>query len=167
MVPPPRSFRFLGFLALSACGFLIPSPRHTPRERALEAKASYCDESARAAGAHLAGPTVIAEVAPITIVAHGNRSGDEAKLQGARLTIRAEPGLTVAWLERALRCHAALEVLGEVPAAPSDPYVLPGGWVEIRARTGDSGLEVDLLGDDVDDSLRILARAQAFVRPTT
>jgi hypothetical protein len=106
---------------------------------------------------------MISKVKPITVVAHGNPTGEETKLQGVRLSVRAEPGLTAPWLERVLRCQAALEVLGEVSTPPNDPYVLPGGWVDIRARSGEEGLEVDVLGADIDESLRIFARAKAFV----
>lgn len=91
------------------------------------------------------------------------KRGPEHRLLGARLRLLAQPGVTAEWLERMLKCDAALRSLHQLPGAPDAPHWLPDGWVDISVRSAGDGFHVSLRNDSLEDAQQILARATAYI----
>ena len=82
---------------------------------------------------------------------------------GARLLLRATPGMTAEWMQRIAECHMA-----QVAAAPawtlsSSPLDVKGALVSVQS-SGD-GFAVDITSPDLNVAHDILARARGLVPP--
>ncbi len=82
---------------------------------------------------------------------------------GATVVLRAVPGLTVEWLQRAIECHLARNsVLGhDVPEMAYCPLV-PAGVTAVVRSVGD-GFAVDIRADGEDAVAEIVHRARALM----
>lgn len=103
-------------------------------------------------------------VEPLYATIEASKSGGEAHLRGALLTVSALPGVTAEWLDRELECHSASAVLGQVKATPDDPFWLPDSTVDIDVRPAKDGFLVGVAGYSSADARQILARSQSFVK---
>jgi hypothetical protein len=86
-----------------------------------------------------------------------NWTGD---VVGAEVHVRATPGATPEYLQRALVCHAK----GTGPAAsPNDPLRPAGGISNIQVQSAGYAFVVSVFGNDRQASKDIVARATAMV----
>jgi hypothetical protein len=147
---------------VAACGGwfpLLPDAR-TPADHARAMEARCAGQSALQT-ADAASPSLIEHVdAAYSTVPSGN---DRAiRLRGARLQLRPGPHLSAESLQRSLECHQARVTLGEGAAAPDDPYVLPGAWLDIDVDSTGDGFVAAVLVKNFDDAQRVLSRARSF-----
>lgn len=82
---------------------------------------------------------------------------------GARMVLRAVPGLTAEWLQRVLECHLARNAaLGhDVPEMIYCPLVPAGVTVDVRS-AGD-GFAVDVRAEGEESIAEVVRRARALV----
>jgi hypothetical protein len=151
--------------AIGGCGSTAPS--RTPADVAAAMERSRCgpdvDESALTP---ILGGEAIQDVEPLYASVSQEKSGPASELRGATFRIRALPGVTPEWLDRALECHSARRVLGRIPAAsaPSDPFWLPGSIVDIDVESARDGFTAKVAGSTPADGQEVLARANAFLK---
>jgi hypothetical protein len=82
---------------------------------------------------------------------------------GARIIVRAQPGMTAEWLQRVADCHTA-QVMASDPAALSgSPLDVRGARIIVQS-TGD-GFSVDVTSGDPRVGREILARARTLAPP--
>jgi hypothetical protein len=93
----------------------------------------------------------------------GGASG-AGTITGAKLVVRAPEGVSSIDLARALQCHSARTLLGQVDSASisDDPYSLPDAWVDIDVKPEGSLLAVRVTADRVPQNLALLHRAMAY-----
>jgi len=86
------------------------------------------------------------------------------QVRAVTLVVRPPQGVTLARLDRMLRCHNLRVLDGEIDASriPNDPYGLPDSWLEIEVKPEDGNFRVTLSGDRISDTLRILERARTY-----
>jgi hypothetical protein len=86
-----------------------------------------------------------------------------ARQMGAVVVLRAVPGLTAQWLQRAVDCHLARNAaLGHnVPEMPYCPLVPNGVAATVTATA--TGFAVEMRSDDPAVAHEILRRAQGLV----
>lgn len=107
----------------------------------------------------------VKEVGPLyATIEGGSKSGEQARLRGALITVNALPGVTAEWLDRELECHAASLALGQAKSTPDDPFWLPGSAVDIDVRPAKDGFLIGVAGFSSADARQILDRAQAFAK---
>lgn len=87
----------------------------------------------------------------------------EARLRGARIRIKPLPGLSRETIARSAECHEARAVLGQIPARPDDPYVLPDQWLDIDVESEGDGFAILARTDSTDAARRALERARRYV----
>ena len=105
----------------------------------------------------------IASVEPLTRVVTSSK-GSILGLQGATVTLRAVPGLTAEWLQRAIDCHIARNgVLGDDDAGMR---ACPLGLRSVTAtvRSARTGFAVVIRSDDYANAEAIWQRSQALPR---
>jgi len=73
------------------------------------------------------------------------------------------PGLTGEALLRSLECHQAAVTVGTTSAAPEDPYVLAGSWLDLDVDSERGGFVVLVRSDSFEEAKAILERARRFV----
>jgi hypothetical protein len=88
----------------------------------------------------------------------------QPQVRGVTIAVRARLGTTAESLGRALQCHSARAMLGDVRAAGDDPFFLPASFVTIDARPAGYGYDVEIAGTSSDEGYRILTRANAFAK---
>jgi hypothetical protein len=103
-------------------------------------------------------------VGPLYSNVEADKSGQQAQLRGALLTISALPGVTAEWLDRELECHSARLTLGRVTSTAEDPFWLPGSTVDIDVRPAKDGFVVGVAGYSAADARQVFDRAQAFAK---
>ena len=88
--------------------------------------------------------------------------GGTSRLQGATVTLRAVPGLTAEWLQRAIDCHIGRNgVLGhDDPAMQACPLGI--GGVTATVHSARTGFAVDIRSDDTAVAEAIWQRVQAL-----
>jgi hypothetical protein len=86
------------------------------------------------------------------------------RLAGAAFTVRPGNGYSAEWLDRALECHSARRLLGQLPSQEQayDPFWLPGRMVDIDVESTGKDFLVSVRSLDVADAHEIMARAKAF-----
>jgi hypothetical protein len=86
------------------------------------------------------------------------------RLAGAAFTVRPVNGYSAEWLDRALECHSARGLLGQLPSEQqaNDPFWLPGKKVDIEVASTGKDFLVSVRSLDVADAREIMARARAF-----
>jgi hypothetical protein len=87
-----------------------------------------------------------------------------SEVRGATIAVRARLGTTAESLGRALQCHSAKAMLGDVGTAGYDPFFLPASFVTIDVHAAGYGYDVDVVGATSDDGYQILTRANAFAK---
>ena len=149
-------------------GCAVPQPRPVA-EQAAEMERAHCGVDVDEASlAPLFSSDTVDSVEPIyTAVSSGGRGvgGNYSQLSGASIKVRAVKSFSAAWLDRALECHSARRVLGQIPATtlPDDPFWLPGRMVNIEVAATHAGFQIFIRGQNIKDAEEILNRANAFV----
>ena len=151
--------------SVSCASTTAGGPVHNAAEEAASMERSRCGPDVDDASlAPVLNRQSIESVEPLYTRTPSGKSGEESRLYGAVIRIKAIQGVTAEWLDRALECHSARRVLGRVPAdvLPNDPFWLPGRMVDIDAQSARDGFQVAIRGSTVDDAQEILIRANAF-----
>jgi hypothetical protein len=151
--------------ATAACA--EPSAR-TPADEAAFMERTRCasDDDDKALAPVLGGDAV-QRVQPLYSTIEGAKTGHQSELRGAVVIVSALPGITAEWLDRALECHSAKEVLGHEPKLSDDPFWLPGSSVNIDVTSDRDGFNVAVSAYSANDARRILDRANAFAKSKT
>jgi hypothetical protein len=92
------------------------------------------------------------------------KDDSESRVTGAWLLVRAPAGMSSDELARALQCHGAKALLGQLDPAelPRDPFVLPGAWLDISVKPEAGNLAVYIQTDTTFDALNEVQKATAF-----
>jgi hypothetical protein len=108
--------------------------------------------------------TAVVRAEPTYFLLNSGAGSGAGRISGTKLLVRPPQGVSALDLNRALQCHSARMLLGQVdPAAfPDDPYFLPDAWVDIDVKPEDGLLAVRLTADKVPQNLALLHRATAF-----
>jgi hypothetical protein len=78
---------------------------------------------------------------------------------GARILLRAQPGVTAEWLQRIAECHTAKVAVTSKPALTFSPLDVKGALVTVQSMG--NGFAVDITSPDVKVAKEIFTRAQA------
>jgi hypothetical protein len=158
----------VALLTSAACGggvpFLLPDTR-TAADRARDVEPK-CQGFGEESVATLLSPASVDSVEPAYSRVKSGPVDPEARLRGARIHVKPLPGLSREAMARSLECHQARVVLGRVSAAPADPYVLAGAWLDIDVDSEGDGFAVLVRTDETESARQVLARAQRFAAPT-
>lgn len=77
--------------------------------------------------------------------------------RGVQLSIRAQPAMTVPWLERVASCHMTLAGSpGRIASSGSDPLLVPGATVQVDA--GYTDFIVRIRVPDADAAAEVMRR---------
>jgi hypothetical protein len=149
----------LGVASLSAACASNPAPA----AKAAGVERTQCDSSTQDA-TQLLRSTKVLRIDPIYSHVLTTRNGSEERVNGAKLIVRAPPGVTADQMTRTLQCHSARVLLGQVNSAavPNDPYWLPNAWVNIDVKPENGNFTVTLSADTVRDNLQVLSRANHY-----
>jgi hypothetical protein len=156
---------------LGACGWLVcglvgchvpglvPDAR-TPADHALAIE-PRCQGFTEERVAPLLSVTAIDSVEPAYSYV---QSGAErqARLRGARITVKPLTGLSREALARIIECHEARVTLGRVAAGVDDPYVLADDWLDIDVDSEGDGFVVLVRADGMYAARRVLEKARRF-----
>lgn len=83
------------------------------------------------------------------------------QLVGARIDLRATPGVTEQWIGRIIGCHVAhYAVVGGAPAVPS-PMLVAGA--QVRVSSTSDGFRVWITSNDVDVARQALGASRALL----
>jgi hypothetical protein len=161
-----RSHRIIAVFVLAAATAACAEPSaRTPADQAAFMERTRCasDDDDKALAPVLSGDAV-QRVQPLYSTVEGAKTGPQSELRGATVTVAALPGLTAEWLDRALECHSAKEMLGHEPAPSDDPFWLPGSSVDIDVTSDRDGFNVAITAYSANDARQILTRANAFAK---
>jgi hypothetical protein len=149
-------------LLLGGCALFSPIPDlRSPADRAREIEPKCRDLTQDPAiGTPYARDVDSVEAAYVHV--QSGPSDREARLRGARIHVRPLPGLTRESLQRTLECHEARVTLRGADGEDTDPYVLPGRWLDIDVASEGDGFVVAVQVDGFDDARRVLDRARRF-----
>jgi hypothetical protein len=78
---------------------------------------------------------------------------------GARILLRAQPGMTAEWLQRIAECHMARIAVANPATLTLSPLDVKGALVSVQS-TGD-GFSIDITSPDLKVARVILSRAYA------
>lgn len=145
-----------GIASLCACSESVPFPVRAARVEQRECAGTEAQDDLRA----LEAMTVVSAQSKC----QENYCSGGKQVFGVKLVLRQPAGVSAEQLARTLRCHNASVFLGRVDASqlPDDPYWLPDSWVDIDVRAEAGMLVVTLVGDTVEQNIRLLRRATAF-----
>jgi hypothetical protein len=153
-----------GSLLATLAAIATSSCATTPAARASETERLQC-ESTTLQGLELAKHLSVLSVSPLYIRIHSSTMGEEVRTVGATLLVRPPEAMDANRLLRNLQCHAAKVVLGEVPRIePSDPFSLPGSWLEIEVVSEVGNYAISIAADSIPRGLHVLGEARAFAR---
>jgi hypothetical protein len=82
---------------------------------------------------------------------------------GARIVVRAKPGMTAEWLQRVADCHTAQVAVAEPTSLTSSPLDVKGARVTVTS-AGD-GFSVEVTSGDPRVGREILARSMPLAPP--
>ena len=149
--------------AVAGCGgipFLVPDTR-TAADHARQVEAK-CTGFGEEAAAPLLSPAIVDSVDAAYSYVQSGPVDREARLRGARIHVKPQPGFSREMLARNLECHESRVVLRRAAAQADDPYVLPDEWLDIDVDSEGDGFVVLVRADDVEVARRVLERAQRF-----
>ena len=120
------------FVVAAATAACAEQSARTPADLAAFMERTRCasDDDDKAIAPVLNG-SAVQRIEPLLGTIGGAKSGPMPELRGVTVIVVALPGITAEWLDRALECHSAKEVLGHEPAPSDDPFWLPGSFVNI------------------------------------
>ncbi len=151
-----RRARWQDFFATFAKG------RHRHLTTAAEERGRYCDRDVESVVKEIRSDIHAAEPLYVKLRTGPKASNYSVKLVGAQLYIPARHGMTAEELERVLRRHQALAVIGDVPAPADDPFSLADAWIDIRVQPDRWEFVVNLRGQTPEEAQLIDSKAQGF-----
>jgi hypothetical protein len=139
-----------------ACASAFP-----PAEQAAEVERTQCDSGAVAEGVIRSVKVIEAE--PLYSYSASNAGDNDLKIvEGAKIVVRPPEGVSADKLLRILQCHSAQVLLGQRANVATDPFWLPGTWLNIDVKPEHGNYAVTLEADTVRDNLKVAAHAMAF-----
>jgi len=161
-----KQFSRLVFLAGVAGGAAACGASEAPPARHAQAvELMQCPESPTPQGeARLLASTKVLDFEPIYSRVPTGNNDIEYRLNGAKILIRPPQGMTADQMTRALQCHSARVLLGQVDQTqfPNDPYWLPNTWVNIDVTPEEGNFAVRLSADNIPHNRSIFERARVF-----
>ncbi len=159
-----NKYRYLTLAVAASCFPLGCASTPAPTVKAAQVEQLQCDESTTPQEDNrILESTKVISSEPIysTVPSVDNV---EHRVNGAKLVVRPPEGVSAERMTRILQCHSARELLGRADSAElaSDPYWLPGEWIDIRVTPEDGNYAVTLEADTITKSLQVLARAAAY-----
>jgi hypothetical protein len=153
------------FVVAAATAACAEQSARTPADLAAFMERTRCasDDDDKAIAPVLNG-SAVQRIEPLLGTIGGAKSGPMPELRGVTVIVVALPGITAEWLDRALECHSAKEVLGHEPAPSDDPFWLPGSFVNIDVTSDRDGFNVAIIGYSANDAQQILARSTSFAK---
>jgi hypothetical protein len=88
----------------------------------------------------------------------------EERVDGAKILVRPPEGVSAERMTRILQCHSAQVLLGQQGSLATDPFWLPGTWLNIEVAPESGNYAVTLEADSVADNLKVAAHAMAFAK---
>ncbi len=85
--------------------------------------------------------------------------------RGVELAIRAQPSMTVPWLERVATCHMALARSNAIAANAGDPQMVPGATVRVEETY--TGFVVSIRVPDAEAAAEVERRTALAMTATT
>jgi len=151
----------LSAMFLAGC----PAGARSPADQAAFIESTRCGPEVKDGDlAPVLSGKAVEAVGPLYSTVEVDKSGEQAQLRGAVLTVNALPGVTAEWLDRELECHGVRVALGRVTSTADDPFWLSGSSVDIDVRPAKDGFLVAIAGYSSPDARQILERAQAFLK---
>jgi hypothetical protein len=148
-------------ITISLLGTAACSSGPLPAARAASVERLECDASATSQD-ELVRSLKVLHVEPLyTHIMTGGDNAEE-RVNGAKLYVTAPNGVGAEELTRALQCHGARALLGQIGTAPNEPYSLPGRWVSIDVKAEEGHFLVTLSSDTVHDNLQLFGRANRY-----
>jgi len=114
-------------------------------------------------GSPLVNPEDVRSIQEIRAEAPVSEAETVVPRGGARILLRAQPGMTAEWLQRIAECHSSHVAVANPAMLTSSPLDVKGARVTVQS-TGD-GFAVDITSADYKVAREILARAKAMVPP--
>jgi hypothetical protein len=111
-------------------------------------------------GAPLTNPDDVRAVQEIKPDAPVSETETVVPRGGARILLRAQPGMTAEWLQRIADCHMAKVSVASPTTLTTSPLDVKGALVSVQS-TG-NGFAVDVTSPDVKIARDILERARAI-----
>jgi hypothetical protein len=162
---PAAGLAFFASALASALAAACGAPARSPADAASFTERTRCGPDVKEGDlAPVFSGHSVQSVGPLYATIEGGKSGTQAELRGAVLTLGAMPGQTAEWLDRELECHSARLTLGEAQSTPDDPFWLPGSIVDIDVRPTADGLVVGVAGYSADDARTLLEHAESFAK---
>src|SRR5882672_10941846 len=151
----------MAFAVVSSLAMMLQASNAAKPPSAQDAKLACRDiPAAEWSGTALTNPQDVRAVQEIKPETPGSETETIVQRWGARIVLRAQPGMTAEWLRRVAECHMAqVAAPGGLPATPS-PLDVKGASVSVQS-AGD-GFAVDLTSSDPKVGRQILARAQTL-----
>jgi hypothetical protein len=148
----------VGALSLLLCACTAPV---TPAAKAAKVEKLDCGDANATASDLRARQATVLKIEPLY---YWDLCFGIAKISGTKLVIQRPEGVSSAQMGRNLLCADARATLGhgEIGEPPSDPYGLPGAWVDIDVSPEGDNLAVTLRADTVPNNIRLLRRVRAF-----
>ncbi len=158
--------RLVGLTVLAACA--SPPTAQVPLPCVAAARTlpgGYCaDATAQDRAAILNRLPRPLTVEPIQHAVTAGKLPARSVLVGASIVFPAPESLSAAWLQRVLTCHEADVALGEIQAAPDDPFSDPSAWLGISAQPQGGTLIVRVAPEDEAQAVAVLDHATRWAR---
>ena len=158
---------FLIALATVGCGGATARPAGDIRAVAADEHARQCGGASSAGEVAALAADAVSRVEPVHEEERGRNAVRQGALVGARVSLRAIPGVTPESLERALRCHCAERVLAGERADHEASFCLTDGWADIEVGFERRGYVVTLRGQTPRQAEALLAQARGLVHQRT
>jgi hypothetical protein len=157
-----RNFIKGTLVTISLIGATACSSGPLPAVRAAGVEHLQCEASV-ASQDELVRSLKVLHVEPL--YAHVMTGADDAaeRVNGAKMIVVPPNGVSAEELTRALQCHGARTLLGQIGSAPNEPYSLPDRWVSITVKAEEGNFTVTLSSDTVHDNLQLYSRAHRYV----
>jgi len=149
-------------VTISLIGATACSSGPLPTVRAAGVEHLQCEASA-ASQDELVRSLKVLHVEPL--YTHIMTGADDAaeRVNGAKMIVTPPNGVSAEELARALQCHGARTLLGQIGRAPNEPYSLPDRWVSITVKAEEGNFTITLSSDTVRDNLQVYGLAHRYV----
>ena len=161
--------RILGFTAVLGSGLLLgcatAPPAQSPAGQAAAFQQGRCTaQLGEPVVAKILDGSAVERVEPLYSGSSSKTSNP--RLLGATIVVDPVHGETAEWLDRALECHGAQQVMLHASGEPmkSDPFFLPESMVQIDVASAGDGYRVRVSSTSSAEAHEILDRAQALTR---
>jgi hypothetical protein len=151
--------------SMGVLAFALTASSAAAAENPLEVQARACHgvPTAEWAGTRLTDQADIRSIQEIKSEAPVSEAETVVPRGGARLLLRAQPGVTAEWLQRIAECHMAQVATSSASALTASPLDVKGALISVQS-AGD-GFAVDITSADRKIAREILRRAKSLAPP--